>query len=142
MEKLDIFAKDCPARFPLQVISGKWGLLVILALEKKPLRFSELVHNIGGISERMASQTLKYLEQIGVVRREVLQRSKPPQVYYELTSLGRRAGRDGECACGYDGVSPWLIPYDCACESDPKSCPRCQSLHFISSHLIDVKRTC
>lgn len=34
MEKLDIFAKDCPARFPLQVISGKWGLLVILALEK------------------------------------------------------------------------------------------------------------
>ena len=90
MEKLDIFAKDCPARFPLQVISGKWGLLVILALEKKPLRFSELVHNIGGISERMASQTLKYLEQIGVVRREVLQRSKPPQVYYELTSLGRR----------------------------------------------------
>lgn len=82
--------KDCPARFPLQVISGKWGLLVILALEKKPLRFSELVHNIGGISERMASQTLKYLEQIGVVRREVLQRSKPPQVYYELTSLGRR----------------------------------------------------
>ena len=76
MEKLDIFAKDCPARFPLQVISGKWGLLVILALEKKPLRFSELVHNIGGISERMASQTLKYLEQIGVVRREVLQRSK------------------------------------------------------------------
>lgn len=90
MEKLDIFAKDCPARFPLQVVSGKWGLLVILALEKKPLRFSELVHNIGGISERMASQTLKYLEQIGVVRREVLQRSKPPQVYYELTSLGRR----------------------------------------------------
>ena len=59
MEKLDIFAKDCPARFPLQVISVKWGLLVILALEKKPLRFSELVHNLGGISERMASQTLK-----------------------------------------------------------------------------------
>ena len=43
---------------------------------EEPLRFSELVHNIGGISERMASQTLKYLEQIGVVRREVLQRSK------------------------------------------------------------------
>ena len=138
MEKLDIFAKDCPARFPLQVISGKWGLLVILALEKKPLRFSELVHNIGGISERMASQTLKYLEQIGVVRREVLQRSKPPQVYYELTSLGRRFLKPlGELV---ETVSAHV--YDCACESDPKSCPRCQSLHFISSHLIDVKRTC
>ena len=82
--------KGLPRTLPAAGDQRKWGLLVILALEKKPLRFSELVHNIGGISERMASQTLKYLEQIGVVRREVLQRSKPPQVYYELTSLGRR----------------------------------------------------
>ena len=38
----------------------------------------------------MASQTLKYLERCGVVCRHVVQHAKPPQVYYELTSLGRQ----------------------------------------------------
>ena len=62
MQEIDIFSKTCPTRFALSTISGKWGLLIILALDNHPLRFSELVRHIGGISERMASQTLKYLE--------------------------------------------------------------------------------
>lgn len=55
----------------------KMGLLIILALANHPLRFSELVRHIGGISERMASQTLKYLERYGVVRRHVVQHATP-----------------------------------------------------------------
>lgn len=90
MQDIDIFSKDCPTRFNLSVISGKWGLPIILALADHSLRFSELVRTIGGISERMASQTLKYLERCGVVCRHVVQHAKPPQVYYELTSLGRQ----------------------------------------------------
>lgn len=88
MQELDIFNKDCPTRFAVSVIGGKWGLLIILALSRKALRFSELVRAVGGISERMASQTLKYLERYGLVSRQVL-RTTPPQVTYGLTQLGR-----------------------------------------------------
>ncbi|HJE56701.1 HxlR family transcriptional regulator [Bifidobacterium pseudolongum subsp. globosum] len=90
MQEIDIFSKTCPTRFALSTISGKWGLLIILALANHPLRFSELVRHIGGISERMASQTLKYLERYGVVRRHVVQHATPPQVEYALTPLGRQ----------------------------------------------------
>ncbi|WP_044085000.1 winged helix-turn-helix transcriptional regulator [Bifidobacterium gallicum] len=89
MADIDIFDKNCPTRFSLSVISGKWGMLIILALSRESLRFSEIVRTVGGISERMASQTLRYLERDGVVRRSVVQHAKPPQVYYRLTSLGR-----------------------------------------------------
>lgn len=90
MQEIDIFSKTCPTRFALSTISGKWGLLIILALANHHLRFSELVRHIGGISERMASQTLKYLERYGVVRRHVVQHATPPQVEYALTPLGRQ----------------------------------------------------
>ena len=90
MQEIDIFSKTCPTRFALSTISGKWGLLIILALANHPLRFSELVRHIGGISERMASQTLTYLERYGVVRRHVVQHATPPQVEYALTPLGRQ----------------------------------------------------
>lgn len=88
MARYDIFEKNCPLRFPLSVIGSKWGSLILLALESKELRFSELCRSIGGISERMASQNLKHLEKYGLVRRHVIGNTAPPQVRYSLTPLG------------------------------------------------------
>ncbi len=68
-------------------VGDKWTLLVISTLGSGPLRFNELRRRIGDISQKMLSSTLKALERDGMVNRTVLP-SVPPQVSYELTTLG------------------------------------------------------
>jgi DNA-binding HxlR family transcriptional regulator len=69
-------------------IGDKWSVLVIVLLQQKPHRFSELKRGIGGISQRMLTLTLRGLERDGLVDRTVTP-SVPPRVDYELTELGR-----------------------------------------------------
>ena len=64
----------------------------MVALANRRHRFAELRRAVGGVSERMLSQTLKELEGDGMVLRtahEVV----PPHVDYELTPLGQEAAR-------------------------------------------------
>lgn len=84
----DAFNNDCPAREVLDHITSRWGLLILTALSARPLRFSELHAVIGGISEKMLSQTLRTLVRDGLVLR-VVEPTTPPRVGYELTALGR-----------------------------------------------------
>ncbi|MGY1868185.1 winged helix-turn-helix transcriptional regulator [Nocardia gipuzkoensis] len=72
----------------LDHITSRWGMLILTALGGGPLRFSELHGMIGGISEKMLSQTLRTLVRDGLVARTV-EPSTPPRVSYELTSLGQ-----------------------------------------------------
>ena len=69
-------------------IGDKWSVLVIVLLQQKPHRFSELKRGIGSISQRMLTLTLRGLERDGLVDRTVTP-SVPPRVDYELTELGR-----------------------------------------------------
>ncbi|WP_416565225.1 winged helix-turn-helix transcriptional regulator [Nocardia testacea] len=84
----DAFNSDCPAREVLDHITSRWGVLILTALGRGPLRFSELGATIGGISEKMLSQTLRTLVRDGLVSRSV-EPVTPPRVSYELTDLGR-----------------------------------------------------
>ncbi|MGW1741382.1 winged helix-turn-helix transcriptional regulator [Nocardia sp. NPDC001965] len=84
----DAFNSDCPAREVLDHITGRWGVLILTALSARSLRFSELHGVIGGISEKMLSQTLRTLVRDGLVER-VVEPSTPPRVRYEITALGR-----------------------------------------------------
>ncbi|MFI9408948.1 winged helix-turn-helix transcriptional regulator [Nocardia gamkensis] len=84
----DAFNSDCPARQVLDHITGRWGMLILAALGGGPLRFSELHGLIGGISEKMLSQTLRTLVRDGLVARTV-EPTTPPRVSYELTALGQ-----------------------------------------------------
>ncbi len=86
----NVLAADCPSRPILQHLTNRWGTLVVVALATRPHRFAELRRAVGGVSERMLSQTLKELEGDGMVLRtahEVV----PPHVDYELTAMGRQA---------------------------------------------------
>jgi len=86
----NVMAVDCPSRMVLQHLTSRWGTLVMVALAARPHRFAELRRAVGGVSERMLSQTLKELESDGMVLRtahEVV----PPHVDYELTALGQEA---------------------------------------------------
>lgn len=81
--------EDCRAVSELlQRIGDKWSILVVGRLGRGPMRFSELRHVIGGISQKMLTATLRNLEQDGFVTRTAYA-TIPPRVEYELTPLGR-----------------------------------------------------
>jgi DNA-binding HxlR family transcriptional regulator len=86
----NVLAADCPSRVVLQHLTNRWGTLVMVALATRPHRFAELRRAVGGVSERMLSQTLKDLEADGFVLRTA-HAVVPPHVDYELTGLGREA---------------------------------------------------
>ncbi|MEJ1969900.1 MAG: helix-turn-helix domain-containing protein [Rhizomicrobium sp.] len=69
-------------------IGDKWSVLVVSRLGKSPMRFNELKRDIGGISQRMLTLTLRGLERDGLVTRTVFP-TIPPRVDYDLTALGR-----------------------------------------------------
>ena len=83
-------AAACPSRDVLRRLTGRWGMLVLRVLAKGPSRFSTLRKSIGGVSERMLSQTLQGLEADGMVLRHDFQ-TVPPHVEYRLTPIGYEA---------------------------------------------------
>ena len=72
----------------LSRIGDKWTVLVVSMLGDGPMRFNEIRREIGGISQRMLTLTLRGLERDGLVTRTVFP-TVPPRVDYELTKLGR-----------------------------------------------------
>lgn len=88
----NVLAPDCPSRPILQHLTSRWGALVMVALATGPHRFAQLRRAVGGVSERMLSQTLKELEGDGFVLRTA-QDVVPPHVDYALTPLGAEAAR-------------------------------------------------
>lgn len=69
-------------------IGDKWSVLIVTRLGARPLRFNELKREIGGISQRMLTLTLRGLERDGLVTRTIFA-TIPPRVDYALTPLGR-----------------------------------------------------
>jgi DNA-binding HxlR family transcriptional regulator len=68
-------------------IGGKWTVHIVMALGHGPMRFSELLRGIEGVSQKMLTATLRDLERDGFITRTVTP-SIPPRVDYELTDLG------------------------------------------------------
>src|ERR1700742_470791 len=81
--------EDCRAvSAVLARVGDKWSVLIVSRLGAKPMRFNELKREIGGISQRMLTLTLRNLERDGLITRTVFA-TIPPRVDYELTALGR-----------------------------------------------------
>ncbi len=78
----------CAVRDVLDRVGDSWSVLVVLRLGDAPRRFNELRRQVGGISQRMLTVTLRHLERDGLVARKVIPQT-PPQVEYRLTDLGR-----------------------------------------------------
>ena len=80
---------DCAAVAPILArVGDKWSVLIVRTLGPGPRRFNDLKREIGGISQRMLSLTLRGLERDGLVTRTVFP-TVPPRVDYALTGLGR-----------------------------------------------------
>lgn len=74
----------CPIRTTLEVVGGKWRLLIIQQLRQGPLRFGEIAHAIPEISEKMLTQELHHLQQQQLIARVGEGR-------YQLTDAGALA---------------------------------------------------
>ncbi|MFI6339052.1 winged helix-turn-helix transcriptional regulator [Streptomyces sp. NPDC050535] len=83
-----VFLADCPARLAIEIIASKWSVVTLFALSDGPLRHGELVELIGGISRKVLTQTLRHLQDNGLVERHTYAEA-PPRVEYSLTELGR-----------------------------------------------------
>jgi len=85
----DVFDKACPSQRVLSRVADRWAALIICALhERETMRNGELLRRIGGINQKMLTQTLKNLERDGLVARTA-HPVVPPKVEYSLTALGR-----------------------------------------------------
>ena len=88
MPNANVYAQACPSRAILELIADKWTLLILPALMRGPRRNGDLMRMIGGVSQKMLTQTLRELERNGLVAR-IDHYEVPPRVEYELTGLGR-----------------------------------------------------
>jgi DNA-binding HxlR family transcriptional regulator len=80
------FLADCPTRLAVDIVADKWAVLVLFGLSQQPRRHGELADLIGGISRKVLTQTLRRLQQYGLVDRRA---EAPRLIEYDLTDLGR-----------------------------------------------------
>ncbi|SDJ66231.1 winged helix-turn-helix transcriptional regulator [Aliiruegeria lutimaris] len=86
----NVMVAACPSRRILSHVTSRWGVLALMALRGRTMRFSALRRHIGGVSERMLAQTLQTLEADGFVIRRSFD-VVPPHVEYSLSELGEEA---------------------------------------------------
>ena len=78
----------CPVATTVSLIGSKWKLLIIRNLLARPWRFNELKKDLDGISQKVLTDSLRSLENDGLITRTVYP-EVPPRVEYSLTELGK-----------------------------------------------------
>lgn len=78
---------ECPIATTVQIIGSKWKLLIIRNLRMRPWRFNELQRNLEGISQKVLTDSLRSMEEDGIITRTVYP-EVPPRVEYSLSELG------------------------------------------------------
>lgn len=77
----------CPLELVHDMVKGKWKLIIIFNLRKGSCSFSDLLHSIDGISQKMLLEQLKELKQFGLVGKKSYA-GYPLKVEYFLTDMG------------------------------------------------------
>lgn len=90
METIEDCGPDaaCPVASALEVLDGKWTILVIRDLLGGTRRFGELRASLGAVSPKTLTDRLRSLERRGIVERQMYAEI-PPRVEYSLTARGR-----------------------------------------------------
>ncbi|KOS05745.1 HxlR family transcriptional regulator [Flavobacterium akiainvivens] len=93
MKKVEGILKDCSQNIlaigdTMDVLSGRWKMSIIACLCYQPMRYSELLKQVQGISGKMLSRELKDLEMNELIERNVLD-TAPVAVEYRITDYGK-----------------------------------------------------
>lgn len=84
----DPWDRHCPSRALVDLLADKWVLLLFPVLAKETRRHAELMRLLDGVSQKMLTETLRKLEDHGlVIRRDY--KTVPPKVDYRLSDLGK-----------------------------------------------------
>ena len=78
---------DCPVATTVQLFGNKWKLLILRNLLARPWRFNELRRDLEGISQKVLTESLRQMEEDGLITRTVYA-EVPPRVEYALSELG------------------------------------------------------
>lgn len=77
----------CPVATTVSLIGSKWEILIMRNLLVRPWRFNELKKDLDGISQKVLTDSLRSMEDDGIVTRTVYS-EVPPRVEYALSPLG------------------------------------------------------
>ena len=77
----------CPVATTVQLIGSKWKLLIMRNLLARPWRFNELQKSLDGISQKVLTESLRSMEEDGIITRTVYPEVSP-RVEYALSPLG------------------------------------------------------
>lgn len=77
----------CPVATTVSIIGSKWKLLIMRNLLARPWRFNELQKDLDGISQKVLTESLRSMEEDGIVVRTVYP-EVPPRVEYSLSETG------------------------------------------------------
>lgn len=78
---------DCPVATTVRLIGSKWKLLILRNLLARPWRFNELKKDLEGISQKVLTDSLRSMEDDGIITRTVYP-EVPPHVEYALSEIG------------------------------------------------------
>ena len=78
---------DCPVATTVQLIGSKRKLLILRNLLARPWRFNELRKSLDGISQKVLTDSLRSMEEDGIITRTVYP-EVPPRVEYALSGMG------------------------------------------------------
>lgn len=79
---------ECDVATTVSLIGSKWKLLILRNLLMRPWRFNELKKSLEGISQKVLTDSLRSLEEDGIVVRTIYP-EVPPRVEYSLSELGQ-----------------------------------------------------
>lgn len=78
---------ECPVATTVSLIGSKWKLLIMRNLLVRPWRFNELKKSLDGISQKVLTDSLRSMEEDGIIIRTVYP-EVPPRVEYALSEVG------------------------------------------------------
>ena len=84
---MSVDTNACPVATTVELIGSKWKLLIMRNLLARPWRFNELRRDLEGISQKVLTDSLRSMEEDGIITRTVYP-EVPPRVEYALSELG------------------------------------------------------
>ncbi len=96
--------KNCPVERTVNLIGGKWTLLILRDLFTGTKRFGELRTSLAGVSPKTLTDKLRELEGGGLVQRQIYP-EVPPRVEYSLTTRGRSLQKI------FDAMQEWVTQH-------------------------------
>lgn len=112
----------CPLKYALNLVGGKWKLPIICILAREEsVRYNSLKRKLCGITNMMLSQSLKELEENGIVHREQYNEI-PPRVEYSLTKEGR------SILVPLDSLSEWGKTHMDRMQTKSSYCQECREI--------------